>query len=297
MPDRPRTLLAWLLTVLLVAGLALVAVPGASAAGAPSRPLRYVALGDSFSAGSGVLPLSPTAPPACARSAANYPATVARYVGARLVDVTCGAAETRHLSTAQYPGVAPQLDALGPRTDLVTLTMGGNDNAVFVGAIAACGSAGLAALGQGSLCRTLYGDRFDELVETRTYPAVRRALRQVHRAAPHARVAILGYPWIVPAEPDPACFPQLPVATGDLGYLRSLQAHLNRVIRRAARETGTTFVSMAKASEGHDACGTVDTRWVEPALLTSQLVPVHPNAAGEDAMADRVLHRLHLLAP
>ena len=66
--------------------------------------------------------------------------------------MTCGAAETKDLFTSQYPGVAPQLDALGRHTRLVTMTIGGNDNNTFIGAIAECAVAGLSTLGQGSPC-------------------------------------------------------------------------------------------------------------------------------------------------
>src|SRR5690348_4010299 len=76
------------------------------------EPLDYVALGDSYSAASGVLPSDPTAPLLCLRSARNYPHVIAAATGANLVDVTCGAAETKHFTTAQYPGVPPQVDAL-----------------------------------------------------------------------------------------------------------------------------------------------------------------------------------------
>ena len=62
--------------------------------GAPSSqaggPLRYVALGDSYSAASGVLPPDLTAPPQCLRSTANYPHVIAADTGAQLTDVTCG---------------------------------------------------------------------------------------------------------------------------------------------------------------------------------------------------------------
>ena len=51
----------------------------------PQRPssqaapaLAYVALGDSYSAASGVLPPDPTAPPKCLRSTLNYPHVLAR---------------------------------------------------------------------------------------------------------------------------------------------------------------------------------------------------------------------------
>ena len=67
------------------------------------RPLRYVAMGDSYSAASGVLPLDPTAPPQCLRSTRNYPHVIAEELGARLTDVTCGAAETADYRQEQYP--------------------------------------------------------------------------------------------------------------------------------------------------------------------------------------------------
>jgi hypothetical protein len=59
------------------------------------------ALGDSYSAASGVLPPEVGAPLPCLRPARNYPKVIAAETGARLTDVTCGAAETRHFTAAQ----------------------------------------------------------------------------------------------------------------------------------------------------------------------------------------------------
>src|SRR5689334_12889787 len=206
----------------LAAGAALVAVMTASTPSQAAKgPLRYVALGDSYSAASGVLPPDPSSP-LCARSTANYPHVIAHRTGARLRDVTCGAAETKDFFSSQYPGVAPQLEALGRRTRLVTMTIGGNDNNTFVGAIAKCGAAGLSTLGQGSPCKDAYGGSFASDIRQKTYPALVRSLRAVHRHAPHARVAILGYPWILP--PTGGCFDKMPVAQGDVPYLRGVEA-------------------------------------------------------------------------
>ena len=124
-----RTVLA-----LVVTALVLAAAPAATGA---DRPPRYVALGDSYSAASGVLPPDPTAPPQCLRSTRNYPHVIAARVDVRLRDVTCGAAETGDYFEEQYDGVAPQLDALTRRTRLVTMTIGGNDQGVFIDAIVA----------------------------------------------------------------------------------------------------------------------------------------------------------------
>jgi hypothetical protein len=80
-----------------------VAAPSAQA----TSPLRYAALGDSYSAASGVLTPDPAAPPSCLRSTSNYPHVIAAATGARLTDVTCGAADTEDFFTAQYSGVPP----------------------------------------------------------------------------------------------------------------------------------------------------------------------------------------------
>ena len=266
------------------------ATSAARSVGKPAAPLRYVALGDSYSAASGVLPLDPAAPPACLRSTRNYPHVVAERLGARLVDVTCGAAETGDYFSAQYPGVPRQLDALGRGTQLVTMTIGGNDSGVFIGAILACGVAGATTLGTGSPCKDANGSRFVDTVRETTYPSLVRALKAVHRNAPRADVAILGYPQIVPA--TGGCYPQMPVATGDVPYLHRLQAVLNNAVRRAARKTGSVYVDVPKASVGHDACQAIGTRWVEPVVAGTNPVIVHPNARGEARMAALTIKRL-----
>ncbi|MFF8595004.1 SGNH/GDSL hydrolase family protein [Streptomyces sp. NPDC015220] len=278
------------MTVTAVAALAL-GLTGATAQA--TTTLDYVALGDSYSAGSGVLPVDATNL-LCLRSTANYPHVLAARTGAHLKDVTCGAAQTKDFTEAQYPGVPPQARALGTGTDLVTLTIGGNDNGTFINAITACGSAGVLSGGTGSPCKDKNGSSFDDQIEANTYPALKAALRSVRAAAPNARVAVLGYPWITPAAADPACFVKLPIASGDVPYLRGIQAHLNAVVQRAAEETGATYVDFSQASEGHDACKAEGTRWIEPLLFGDNLVPVHPNALGERRMAERAMSVLGL---
>jgi hypothetical protein len=258
---------------------------------APRHSLRYVALGDSYSAASGVLPPDPTSP-FCERSMSNYPHVIAARTGARLTDVTCGGAETKDFRQSQHPGVAPQLDAVHRHTQLVTMTIGGNDNDTFIDAIVECGAAGLSTLGQGSPCRDEYGHQFRHDIRHKTYPALVRALKAVHRKAPHARVAIVGYPWILP--PTQGCFDKIPVAKGDVPYLRRVQSTLNNAVRRAAARTGSTYVDFGRVSEGHDACQPEGVRWIEPVLQGTNPVVVHPNALGEKHMAKRTMKVLHL---
>src|SRR5689334_5333475 len=95
---------------LLPAASALVAATMAvSPVQASSAPLRFVALGDSYSAGSGVLPADPAAPLRCVRSLRNYPKVIAGQIGAQLTDVTCGGAKTSDFFTPQFQGAPPQL--------------------------------------------------------------------------------------------------------------------------------------------------------------------------------------------
>ena len=253
-------------------------------------PLRYVALGDSYSAATGVLPLDLTAPPQCLRSTRNYPNLIAERLGARLTDVSCGAADTGDFKDSQGEGIAPQLDAVRRGTDLITMTIGGNDSGVFINSIVQCGVAGVSTAGTGSPCKDQHGKEFVTTIRSTTLPSLKKALRAVHRKAPRAEVAILGYPRILP--PTKGCYPQMPVARGDVPYLFNLQRVLNNVVRRAAKATDSVYVNVPKASRGHDACKEVGRRWVEPVLLGTNPVIVHPNARGEAAMARVALRAL-----
>jgi lysophospholipase L1-like esterase len=97
---------------------------------------RYVALGDSFAA------LGPTGAPTsgpagCLRSSLNYPSVLAEQLDvAEFVDVTCGGARTVDMTVPQIAQTPPQFDALTADTDLVTLSIGGND--IGFSAIAGC---------------------------------------------------------------------------------------------------------------------------------------------------------------
>jgi lysophospholipase L1-like esterase len=229
---------------------------------------------------------------ACVRSILNHPHVIAGRIGAQLTDVTCGGADTNDFFASQYLGVAPQLDAVAKDTQLVTMTIGGNDSGVFIDTIQQCGAAGLSTLGQGSPCRDRYGSSFEDTIRTTTYPALVRALRAVHDRAPRAKVGILGYPWIMPA--TGGCFDRMPIAQGDVPYVRGIQATLNDAVRRAAAATGTTYVDLDAVSDGHDACRPIGVRWVEPVAQGTNPVVVHPNALGEAGMAAQAIAVLRL---
>ncbi|MGO3327121.1 SGNH/GDSL hydrolase family protein [Gordonia sp. (in: high G+C Gram-positive bacteria)] len=256
-------------------------VPGAAQA-APA-PLKYVSLGDSYSAGSGVLPLAPEASIGCMQSAANYAKIVARSNGYDLTDVSCGGATTGDFFSSQQSGVKPQLDALDDDVDLVTFSIGGNDEDLFAGTVMNCVVAGIGAGMRGAPCEAKYAKSASKTIRETTYPNLVRAMNAVRSKAPNARVAALNYPWIAPDRNAPCN--GMPVSAGDGKFTHRVQAELNDAIARAAKKTGVRIADVAKASVGHDACKAPGVRWVEPVLTTSQLVPVHPNSLGERQMA------------
>ena len=270
-----------------------LATPGAVPAGAPRvADGPYVALGDSFSAGAGILPLSPTANPQCSQAAVNYPHLLAQRTGRTLTDVTCSGADTTDLFESQHPGVAPQLDAVTADARLVTIGIGGNDSSVFTSIIQQCTAAGLRTAGQGSPCKDTYGSSYADTVRTKTYPAVREAIAAAKARAPKARIVVPGYPQILP--PTVGCYATMPIASGDVPYVNGIEQVLNATLEQAAKDNGATFVDMWAPSAGRDACQLPWVRWVEPLAASLNYVPVHPNAAGERAYADQIQARVAL---
>ncbi|MFG3496780.1 SGNH/GDSL hydrolase family protein [Streptomyces sp. NPDC047886] len=247
---------------------------------------RYVALGDSYAAASGVPDSVDTT---CMRSSRNYPALVdAALTPAAHKDVTCGGATTAHLASAQYPDVPPQLDALNADTDLVTLTMGGNDIG-FAGIILRCVTLGLTSP-FGSPCKKSYTwTGRDELAATidRTAPKIADAIGDIRARAPHAKILVTGYPAILPDD-GTNCLSVVSIAKGDAPWLRDTHKRLNAMIAAQAAAHGAVYVDTYTPSIGHDMCKPAGTRWMEP-LTFGSAAPFHPNAAGAQAMAGAVL--------
>jgi lysophospholipase L1-like esterase len=254
----------------------------------------YVALGDSYSSAAGVAPFVAGAPPVCSRSTLNYAHDIAaRTRPYSFTDVTCSGAKTADFFSSQAPGVAPQLDAVTKRTRLVTMTIGGNDEDVFLNSFFGCAAVSATDV-LGNPCQQKYGSTFTDQIVGQTYPHLLAALRAVRKKAPAATVVILGYPRILPPTGQLACYPSMPIAMGDVPWLNHEQDVLNAVVARAARKAGARYIDMTAASAGHDVCQTAGQRWIEPAVGPVNAAPVHPNATGESAMATQTLLQLGL---
>jgi lysophospholipase L1-like esterase len=259
----------------------------------------YVAMGDSYSA-TGIAPLDPgPAGAECGRSDATYSHLIAARLRVKSFrDAACGGADTSDYFHRQYRDIRPQLDRLRKSTQLVTMTIGGNDGNLFSGLVTACAIASAAERQttgsiSGAPCRAQYHDSFRTRVLQETFPSVLHALQAVRNRAPRATVAILGYPQILPDAGVPACYSSVPISMGDVPYLDRIQRTLNHVIERAAKRTGVHFVDMQRSSLGHDACQPVGSRWIEP-LIGNVSTALHPNLLGHEAMAAKTLRHLRL---
>jgi lysophospholipase L1-like esterase len=248
-----------------------------------------VALGDSYTSGPGI-PAQVDAN--CARSDRNYPSLVAagRKVST-FTDVSCSGATTAEMWQAQGTN-GPQLDAVRRDTDLVTLQIGGNDVG-FGPIIGTCARLAAQDL-TGNPCERSYeATGYDRLTLAiaQTAPKVARVLRAVHTRAPHARVVVVGYPDLLPDD-GTGCFPQVPFAQGDFAYLRDTEKRLNLMLRLVAAVNRADYVDTYGPTVGHDMCTSPADRWIEPLQPAAPAAPAHPNARGEQAMAQAVLNRL-----
>ncbi len=247
----------------------------------------YVALGDSYTAG----PLVPVTDLAngCLRSDGNYPSLLARRLGVpHVTDVSCSGATTRDLTHRQHTfrqaTVPPQLRALRPGTDLVTLGIGGNDLDLFGTLVATCTRL-RATDPTGSPCTDALGGGADLARTTRTISRhVERAVREVRRRAPGATVVLVGYLRLVP---DRGRCARLPLAAGDYALGRRITRELDGALARAARRTHVRYLDAYALSAGHDVCSAHP--WVNGGRTDRQRAAAyHPLAAGMRAVAARL---------
>jgi lysophospholipase L1-like esterase len=261
------------------------ALTTASAANASTG--RYVSLGDSYTAG----PLIPNQSGGlCLRSDRNYPSLTAAAIGASaFADASCSGSTTVDMTQPQTDlGVtinAPELDSVTSGTSLVTLGIAGNDIG-FVNIIETCAEESLTNP-FGDPCTAHYtAGGTDQLSQTisATGPKVAAVLQQIHQRAPHAAVYVVGYPDILP-ERNNGCWPIVPIAYGDVSYLRQTEKELNGMLANEAAANGAKYVDTYTPTIGHDVCQAIGTKWIEGLVPTSPAAPFHPNALGEAAMA------------
>ena len=183
------------------------------------QPPHYVALGDSYAAmGSTTLPLDP--PNTCVRAQDSYPELAAKEMDAKLTNVACQGASTLDVlsSAGEHPA---QVDALREDTDLVSLSIGGND-ASFVR---------LTQCATDDICQAESGAQID--LEIRDLPRrLDKVYEEIHHRSPNAKVLATGYlPLIKPGETCPY-IEKIPAT--DREWLAESIERINQAVREAA---------------------------------------------------------------
>jgi lysophospholipase L1-like esterase len=266
----------------------LLAIVAAGGCGAETDGgAEYAALGDSYSSGAGI---APVADAGCARSTADFGSLVARRMGyASFEDASCGGATTTDLRTGQVTRGAdnrPQLDAVGPRTRLVTLTLGLNDRGLATKLLVPC----LTAPGRApsDACKVLLGA--NDADADKTYAAaadrLRTALRSIRKAAPRTRIVLVGYPRIFPDEGS--CPDRVPIVEAMVPRVRRALEVVNEDWKAVAASVGADYVDTWSMSRGHDVCSA--DPWVNGATSApGKAAPLHPFAAFHRAVADAIV--------
>ncbi|GAB3502824.1 GDSL-like lipase/acylhydrolase family protein [Amycolatopsis cihanbeyliensis] len=239
--------------LVLVAGVA-VARPAVAA----QTVEEYVALGDSYSSGLGTGDYDRPGG-SCHRGPRAYPALwAARHPDVEFRFLACSGATTVTVATRRM------LEALGPETGLVTLTVGGND-AGFVDVMTTC------VLSGDRDCARRAG-RAVEFVRTELPGRLDRTYAAIAARASSAEVVVFGYPRLFEIGACPG------------GLSRAKRAALNEAADALAATTeqragaaGFTFVDMRDRFAGHGVCAA--DPWINP--LTSPLIEsYHPNRLG-----------------
>ncbi|MFC4145070.1 SGNH/GDSL hydrolase family protein [Micromonospora mangrovi] len=249
----PRRLLATLGS--LTAGLLLtlgLATP-ASAAGTD-----YAALGDSYSSGVGTNNYDGVSG-SCLRSPQSYPRLwVSGHAVASFQFVACSGATTREV-------LNNQLGALNSGTDLVTISIGGND-AGFADVVTTC------RLGSDSSCLSAVNTA--KAYISNTLPGrLDETYRAIRSRAPGARVVVLGYPRL---------FELGSCGFGSISeYKRSLlnggSDTMSGVISARAGAAGFSYVDVRGRFAGHGVCAS--SPWINGTTFPI-VESYHPKAAG-----------------
>lgn len=265
-------------------------------------------MGDSYAASAGQLPTSLAGNGlACSRSLHDYPAVVANGLGlsagSGFTDVSCSGAATGGVLREQTnAGIGqtepPQIDAVTPDTDLVTVTVGGNDGSkggFFLNAILVCNTLG-AFDPFGSPCQDRGGQKSEVLtgegianLASQVQGAIAQIAAAVRQRSPRAEILVVGYPKIFPH--GARCVQSAALTNGDLVWLDQIVRRLNAALQAGAADGGARYVDVYAASEGHDMCS--GQAWVAGALpAPGAAQPWHPISAGTQGIGETVLAAL-----
>jgi hypothetical protein len=239
------------------------------------RP-QYVAMGSSFAAGPGLLPRAEHSALLCGQSKANYAHLLAFRRRLELVDMTCSGAKTEHVLFGGQHSEGAQVRAITDETELVTVTIGGNDVFYMTNLIAA------ACDQHAPFWKKMIGackpkPPADVEAGFATLPGrMAQIATEVHRRAPQARLIFVNYQTVLP---ESGTCDALSMSVEDVDRLRQVAARLAKVTEEAARHNNAEVFDAAALSREHNVCSA--SPWLAGAYPPRKLTAaLHPNFEG-----------------
>jgi lysophospholipase L1-like esterase len=234
----------------------LVAPPAQAAAPA------YVALGDSYSSGTGTRDYISDGS-ACQRSTSAYPSLVAAARGYALNFRACSGAKVADVTNTQ-------LSALSASTAYVTISVGGND-AGFADVLTECATPWWAGDCNGAI------DDAQAFINTTLPGRLGTLYASIRSKAPNAKVVVVGYPRIFMGEDCNAATWFSPEEEARLNQTADL---LNSRTQTAAAARGFSFANPTSRFIGHAVCD--DVEWIN-GLSNPVSESYHPNKPGHSS--------------
>jgi lysophospholipase L1-like esterase len=221
---------------------------------------EYVALGDSYASGVGAAPYDASSGD-CLRSPNNYPHLwAAAHPKYALKDVSCSGATIADVRNNQ-------LSALSSTTNLVTITVGGND-AQFASVVEACLTKSDSYCNTATLWMSYYAR--NQLVTE-----LAGLYADIKARSPRALILVLGYPQALSTTGTCAV---IDLSAAKRTAMNGFADALAEGTLAATVSASVYFIDMRKQFSGHGACGT--DPWINGVDLTDLTATFHPNATG-----------------
>jgi len=242
---------------------------------------KYVSMGSSFAAGNGVEEQLGT----CGRSTNNYSSIVAAALDLDHTDVSCSGATTDHIRNSSQNGAPPQIEAVTADTELVTVTIGGNDIR-YTASTFACSGTPAAERCTANLDQAAINQAISEL------PGKLGAMFEEIRAkAPGVTIVLVTYPRVFPV--DAVNCSELSLSREDTNYLLEMGQTLEDIFVNAANSHDVLVADPYVLAAGHGPCAAnASDRWINGQTILSSGIRYHPTAEGHAEMARLVLAAL-----
>jgi lysophospholipase L1-like esterase len=222
----------------------------------------YVALGDSYSSGTGTRTYLNDGT-SCQRSVYAYPSLIASSKGYALNFRACSGATTTNVAQLQ-------LDALNAGTAYVSISAGGND-AGFSSVLTECAKPAWMSNCNGAI------DQAQNVINYTLPGRLKTLYSDIRRRATNAKIVVVGYPRLFNGTD---CNAGTWFSATEMSRLNTTADLLNLQISTAASAAGFTFSNPTPAFVGHAICAS--TEWIN-GLSYPISESYHPNRLGHSA--------------